>query len=88
MESDIDYYRRRAEQEDEAAKNAACSASRFRHEELAALYRARCEPVKLNVLNLRSPYGAARTSVIVHYPNLGKERVSDRASSLCLVHSA
>lgn len=36
------YYLRRLIQEDLAAARASCAAARERHEELAALYRARC----------------------------------------------
>jgi hypothetical protein len=38
---DRDYYLRRASQEDEAARDAVSLAARWRHEELASLYRMR-----------------------------------------------
>lgn len=38
---DRDYYLRRADEEDVAARNAASLAARWRHEELASLYRMR-----------------------------------------------
>ena len=38
---DRDYYLKRASQEDEAAINAASLSARWRHEELASLYRLR-----------------------------------------------
>ena len=40
--NDRDYYLRRALQEQEAARNAACLPARERHEELAKAYRLRC----------------------------------------------
>lgn len=39
--NDRDYYLTRANQEDEAARSAASLAARWRHEELAGLYRLR-----------------------------------------------
>ncbi len=39
---DQSYFRRRALEEDKAARNASCNAARLRHTELAALYRGRC----------------------------------------------
>lgn len=38
---DRDYYLRRASEEDEAARLATSLAARWRHEELASLYRMR-----------------------------------------------
>jgi hypothetical protein len=38
---DRDYYLRRASQEDEAARAAVSLSARWRHEELASLYRTR-----------------------------------------------
>ena len=38
---DRDYYLRRASEEDEAARAAASLSARWRHEELASLYRMR-----------------------------------------------
>jgi hypothetical protein len=40
---DRDYFLKRAEQEDEAARNAAALCARWRHEELASLYRLRVQ---------------------------------------------
>jgi len=45
MLEDLAYYRRRAAQEDEAARSAACQAARDRHLELAEAYRARCATI-------------------------------------------
>jgi hypothetical protein len=39
--SDIEYYRNRALQEQLAAQNAASAAARLSHDELAAMYRFR-----------------------------------------------
>jgi hypothetical protein len=39
--SDVDYYRRRAIQEQVAAQKAACPTARKLHDELAAMYRFR-----------------------------------------------
>lgn len=39
---DQSYFRRRALEEDKAARNASCDAARVRHTELAALYRSCC----------------------------------------------
>lgn len=39
---DQSYFRRRALEEDKAARNASCDIARVRHTELAALYRGRC----------------------------------------------
>ena len=39
---DQSYFRRRALEEDKAARNASCDAARIRHTELAALYCVRC----------------------------------------------
>jgi hypothetical protein len=38
MSDDLDYFTRRAMEEEEAAKAAASLAGRWRHEELASLY--------------------------------------------------
>jgi len=43
---DRDYYLKRASQEDEAARVAATLAARWRHEELAGLYRMRASLLK------------------------------------------
>lgn len=40
---DRDYYLKRASQEDEAARNAASLSARWRHEELASLYRLKAQ---------------------------------------------
>jgi hypothetical protein len=40
-QDDSSYYRQRASEERQAARNATCSAARERHEEMAALYRFR-----------------------------------------------
>jgi hypothetical protein len=42
---DRDYYLKRASQEDEAACNAASLSARWRHEELASLYRLRAQQI-------------------------------------------
>lgn len=49
MNANRAYYLRRALQEQEAVRNAACSEARKRHEELAAAYllRLRADPVEL-----------------------------------------
>ena len=39
---DQSYFRRRALEEDKAARNASCDVARARHTQLAALYRGRC----------------------------------------------
>lgn len=41
------YFRRRALEEDKAARNASCEEARERHTELAALYRDRCSSPKI-----------------------------------------
>ena len=41
--NDRDYYLTRANQEDEAARSAASLAARWRHEELAFLYRSQAD---------------------------------------------
>ena len=38
---DMEYYRRRLRQEEEAVKSASCEAARQRHQELAEAYRLR-----------------------------------------------
>ena len=43
MADDRDYYLKRASQEDKAALNATSLAARWRHEELASLYRLRAQ---------------------------------------------
>lgn len=40
--AELDYYRRRAVEEIEAARNASCREARMAHEELAAAYRMLC----------------------------------------------
>lgn len=40
--ADRDYFRRRAEEETEATRKAACCESRLAHEELARAYRLLC----------------------------------------------
>ena len=40
---DRDYYLKRASQEDDAARSAASLTARWRHEELAGLYRLRAQ---------------------------------------------
>lgn len=42
MEDDLSYYRRRAQEEDEAVRRATNEEARDRHLELAAAYRLRC----------------------------------------------
>ena len=42
MSLDDQYFRRRALEEEKAARNTSCDAARVRHTELAALYRGRC----------------------------------------------
>ena len=39
---DQSYFRRRALEEDRAARSASCEIARVRHTQLAALYRGRC----------------------------------------------
>jgi hypothetical protein len=39
------YFRRRALQEDLAARNARCEAARERHDEMAAMYLLRCSVI-------------------------------------------
>jgi hypothetical protein len=41
------YFRRRALEEDKAARNAACEIARSRHMEMAALYRGRCSSPRI-----------------------------------------
>lgn len=42
MNDDLNYYRRRALQEDECVRKATCEQARDRHLELAFAYRLRC----------------------------------------------
>lgn len=44
MSDDLQYHFRRALQEEDAAARTTCIAARERHEELATLHLARCEP--------------------------------------------
>lgn len=46
MESDVSFYRRRAVEEQIAARRATCPAARDRHEEMADMYRLRLETLK------------------------------------------
>ena len=47
---DRDYYLKRAAQEDQAALDAVSLAARWRHEELASLYRMRAHAFDLSMI--------------------------------------
>jgi hypothetical protein len=59
---DRTYYLRRALQEDEAARVAACAQARGRHLELASAYRLRC------LLAADTQALKERTDEVVHIP--------------------
>lgn len=46
---DYAYFRRRAAQENEAARRALCEEARICHRNLAAEYRARCTPISVEL---------------------------------------
>lgn len=81
---DYAYFRRRAAQEDKAARNARCEEARICHRNLAAAYRASCARISMESVATAASAGAS-APVAISTSSPAKRLASASGAARCQI---
>lgn len=82
---DYAYFRRRAAQEEEAARSARCNEARICHQDLAVAYRASCARISADLAAPAGPRNASTPVASSISTNRRRQPLHDRDAGRCQI---